>query len=63
MCYVFLHRCIRFGFVTLDHTLLLKHVDLENALNNIYLMKGLMRENESLIASSPNFQELPMNSN
>ncbi len=35
----------------------MKHVDLENVLNNIYLNSQMLQENAALIASSANFQE------
>ena len=50
-------RCIRYGFFTLDHALLRKHVDLENVINNIYFVGRTLNENSHLLASSANFQK------
>ncbi len=48
-------RRIRYGFFSLDHALLMKHADMENVLNNMYLLGQMIRENEHLIASTANF--------
>lgn len=33
----------------------MKHADMENVLNNMYLLGQMIRENEHLIASTANF--------
>lgn len=50
-------RCIRYGFFTLDNALLPKHVNLENALNQIYANKVVIEENKVLLKRSSNFRE------
>jgi tRNA U55 pseudouridine synthase TruB len=49
-------RCIRYGYFTLDHALLLKHVTLENVLRNMNDLKKIIRVNDNLRKQSPNIR-------
>ena len=49
-------RCIRYGFFTLDNALLLKHVNLENILNNIIELKKIGRVHDNLKQTTRNIQ-------
>ena len=49
-------RCIRYGFFTLDHALLLKHVTLENVLRNMNDLKKIIHVNDNLRKQSPNIR-------
>jgi len=49
---------LRHGLFSLkDHALLLKHVNLESVLNNIYLLKGLMDANEERLGLQALYQK------
>lgn len=50
-------RCIRYGFFTLDHALLMKHVNLENVLINIGSLKKLIKVNNNLKRQAANIKE------